>query len=183
MSNLIPTPSQTVGPFFKHGLKWDAAGQVLSQVQSGRVRVTGIVTDGADEPIPDCFLEVWQADATGKMSQSPVHEDGTAAFARASTDNDGRFVIDTVMPGRIALADGSLQAPYLHITIFARGLLRHLFTRCYFEGSDGVEQDPVLSSLGSRAKTLVARKTADSTYEWDVAMQGSESVETVFFDI
>lgn len=183
MEKQIPTPSQTVGPFFKHGLKWDSRGDVLNQVQQGRIRVTGIVTDGANEPIPDAFLEVWQADADGNLSQDTVHEDGSAAFARAPTDDTGRFVIDTVMPGRVAMADGSLQAPYLHITIFARGLLRHLFTRCYFEGTDGVDSDPVLSTLGARGKTLVARKTDANTYEWNVVMQGDEACETVFFDV
>ncbi len=183
MAKLIPTPSQTVGPFFKHGLKWDSAGRVFGNAPGQRIVVTGLVTDGADEVIPDAFLEVWQADSAGQLSSAAVHEDGTAAFARASTDNSGRFVIDTIMPGQIKQADGSLQTPYLLITIFARGLLRHLFTRCYFEGAPGVDQDPVLKSLGRRAATLVARKTGDGNYEWNVMLQGSETNETVFFDI
>lgn len=183
MAHTIPTPSQTVGPFFKHGLKWDSAGTVLNKAADGRIQVTGIVTDGANQPIPDAFLEAWQADASGKVSRAAVNEDGTAAFARASTDDTGRFVIDTVIPGRTTLTDGSEQAPYLHITIFARGLLRHLFTRCYFEGSNGIETDPVLKSLGSRGNTLVASKTGANTYEWNVVMQGDEKSETVFFDI
>lgn len=183
MEKQIPTPSQTVGPFFKHGLKWDSLGAVLNKVEKGRIRVTGIVTDGDNQPIPDAFLEVWQADADGKLSRDTVNEDGSAAFARAPTDDTGRFVIDTVLPGRVAMADGSLQAPYLHVTIFARGLLRHLFTRCYFEGTDGLENDPVLSTLGARGNTLVGRKTENNTYEWNIVMQGDEKSETVFFDI
>lgn len=183
MANIIPTPSQTVGPFFKHGLKWDSAGAVLNQAADGRITVTGIVTDGADQPIPDAFLEVWQADASGNISRTAVLEDGSAAFARAATDDTGRFVIDTVLPGRTTLTDGSEQAPYLHITIFARGLLRHLFTRCYFEGSAGLETDPVLKALGARGDTLIARKTGAGAYAWNVVMQGDEKSETVFFDI
>ncbi len=183
MTKLIPTPSQTVGPFYKHGLKWDSTGKVFGSTPGARVIITGKVTDGANEPIPDAFLEVWQADAEGKLANGAVHEDGTAAFARAPTDDNGNFTIDTIVPGRLKLADGSEQAPYLHVTIFARGLLRHLFTRCYFEGTQGVEQDPVLSTLGTRAQTLIARKTGDGKYEWNVVMQGSATTETVFFDI
>ena len=66
------TPSQTVGPFFKYGLTpdgkydWNDAftnDLVTPDASGDRIRVEGRVFDGDGQPVPDCMLEVWQADA------------------------------------------------------------------------------------------------------------------------
>jgi protocatechuate 3,4-dioxygenase alpha subunit len=71
------TPSQTVGPFFKYGLTpggqyaWNDAftGDMITPDATGeRIRVEGRVFDGDGQPVPDCMLEVWQADAQGRFA-------------------------------------------------------------------------------------------------------------------
>src|SRR5216683_45603 len=69
------TPSQTVGPYFKYGLTpngqydWNDAftGNLVTPDTSGeRIRIEGRVFDGDGAPVPDCMLEVWQADSQGR---------------------------------------------------------------------------------------------------------------------
>jgi protocatechuate 3,4-dioxygenase alpha subunit len=50
------------------------------------------------------------------------------------TDDNGTFRFMTIKPGRVPAPDGTLQAPHIVVTIFMRGLLRHLVSRIYFPG-------------------------------------------------
>ena len=102
---MTSTPSQTVGPFLSLGLPWDD-GPVAD---ADGIRISGVVYDGAGEPVADALIETW--------SPQP------AAFARCPTDQHGRWQV--VVP----------PAPYLAVHVFARGLLRHLTTRICFDES------------------------------------------------
>jgi len=97
------------------------------------------------------------------------------------TDGAG-YAIETVVPGQVAGADGRLQAPHILVVIFARGLLKQVVTRVYFEGEASNAQDPVLKLCGERAQTLIAKRdpSAPNAYAWNVVLQGGR--ETVFFD-
>jgi protocatechuate 3,4-dioxygenase alpha subunit len=122
------TPSQTVGPFFTIGLCRERQSEV---VRGGSVRVVGRVLDGDGEPVNDALIELWQPEGWG----------------RCGTDADGRFEFVTERPA----------GDYADVIVFARGLLRHLVTRCSFgQLEDGVAR-------------------------FDIHLQGDE--ETVFFDV
>ncbi len=120
------TPSQTVGPYFTIGLCRDRQNEV---VPGGSVHVVGHVLDGNGEPISDAMIELWQPEGWG----------------RCGTDAEGRFEFLTERP-----ADG-----YADVMVFARGLLKHLVTRCEFGDGDVVQ--------------------------FDVHLQGEQ--ETAFFDV
>ncbi|MNC91096.1 Protocatechuate 3,4-dioxygenase alpha chain [compost metagenome] len=96
------------------------------------------------------------------------------------TDGTGRYAINTVVPGQVAGPDGRKQAPHILVVLFARGLLRQIVTRVYFDGEAANMEDPVLASCGARAATLVARRDAGGGYAWNISMQGEN--ETVFFE-
>jgi len=138
------TPSQTVGPFFAIGLCRAPQNEV---VPGGSVHIVGRVLDGASDPVPDAVIELWQPG-----------DEGTS-WGRCGTDGDGRFEFVTEPP-----KDG-----YADVLVFARGLLRHLFTRCYFVEVD----DPVLA-------TLVVQPDGDAL-RFDIHLQGER--ETVFFAV
>ena len=146
------TPSQTVGPFFAIGLCRESQSEV---VPSGSVRIAGRVVDGAGDPVPDAVVELWQQG-----------EDGTR-WGRCGTDADGRFEFATERP-----PDG-----VANVMVFARGLLRHLATRCYFPGAS----DEVREALDpADRETLIAREE-DGVLRFDVRLQGDR--ETVFFAV
>jgi protocatechuate 3,4-dioxygenase alpha subunit len=65
--------------------------------------------------------------------------------------------------------------------VFARGLLRRLFTRLYFEDEAANGSDPILALVPQDAReTLIARRNGASTYRFDIRLQGEG--ETVFFE-
>ncbi len=68
------------------------------------------------------------------------------------------------------------------VVLFARGLLRQIVTRVYFDGEAANRDDRVLILCGARASTLIARRDpADGqAYPWNISMQGAD--ETVFFE-
>jgi protocatechuate 3,4-dioxygenase alpha subunit len=191
---LIPTPSQTVGPFFHLGLAHAEWSDLTTENPAGeRVAIAGRVTDGDGAPVPDAMIEVWQANAAGRynhpdddQTEKPLdlHFRG---FGRAATDADGNFRITTIKPGPVAGRGNALQAPHINVALFARGLLIHLYTRIYFADEPANASDPLLSSIEDAAvrATLVARRDPAAAnppvYRWDIVMQGDG--ETAFLDI
>jgi protocatechuate 3,4-dioxygenase alpha subunit len=70
----LPTPSQTVGPFFNIGLPGEPPGD-------GPLRISGTVYDGEGEPVTDALIETWQADSR--------------TFHRVETGAEGRYELAT----------------------------------------------------------------------------------------
>jgi len=168
---LVATPSQTVGPFFSFGLTTNTAlGRMAGRDTPGeRIRLQIQVIDGAGTPVPDAVIEAWHADRAG-----------AALFGRLETDPDGVCAFDTVYPGPAAPGD----AAHVNLCIFMRGLLRHLYTRCYFAGEPLLETDGILAEVpAERRGTLIARRheTVPSTWTFEVHLQGDR--ETVYFDL
>ena len=106
------TPSQTVGPFFTIGLCRERQNEV---VPGGSIRVVGQVLDGNGVAVNDALIELWQPEGWG----------------RCGTDEEGRFEFVTERP----------EGGYAEVMVFARGLLRHLVTRCDLSDGDVVEFD------------------------------------------
>jgi protocatechuate 3,4-dioxygenase, alpha subunit len=190
---LIATPSQTVGPFYHFALdrpEW--SDLTVGGAQGQKIRIEGRITDGEGAPCPDAFLEIWQADAGGKYNHPGDPQDKKPdpkfrGFGRASADKDGIYRFTTIMPGRVPGPGNTLQAPHINVSVFARGLLKHLVTRIYFaDQAEANDVDPVLSGIEDAAvrKTVVAAKANGSdipTYRFDVILQGKG--ETAFFEV
>lgn len=171
------TPSQTVGPFFGVGLPYDGGEHVVAAATPGAIRVEGQVLDGHGDPVPDALIEIWQPDAHGCYSGNVG-----GGFGRRRTDAEGAYSFLTAKPGATKTPDGRVQAPHLNVTVFARGLLRHLVTRMYFpDESSANGADPVLNMVdATRRSTLIAR-TDGNVLRFDIRLQGDH--ETVFFVI
>ncbi len=168
---LESTPSQTVGPFLHIVLPWPDGPAVVPEGTPGAVHIVGRLTDGAGAPVPDGLIEVWQV--------SP----GFRGFGRCPTDVDGGFWFRTVKPGPSPAEDGTVEAPHLDVSVFARGLLHRLVTRIYFpDEADANAADPVLASLdaGERA-LLTAVAQPDGSLRFDIRLQGEP--ETPFFTV
>ena len=155
--DLVATPSQTVGPFFHVGLAAASDARRAGDASAGanRVRLRIRVVDGDGSPVPDALIEVWSS----------------ASFGRQPTDADGCCEIEIE------------RVPYLNICLFARGLLRHLQTRAYFQSEFPEYEDAALALVPqARRHTLLARPDDRESARWlfDIRLQGDD--ETVFFD-
>lgn len=179
MAELLITPSQTIGPFFRHGLELPGGENLFPASAPGQhIRLGGVLTDGKAQPVSDSLIEFWQPDASGRFSLR--REGASGGFGRVQTDAAGRYTVNTILPGQVAGPDGRLQAPHVLVMIFARGLVRHLVTRVYFDGEPANKDDAVLALCGARARTLIARCDKAGDYAWNISLQGTG--ETVFFE-
>lgn len=173
---MIPSGSQTVGPFFNYALTTNAGlGRLANEGVGGqRIQLQFRVTDGDGLPTPgDSMIEIWQADAEGKYSKSGDFY----GFGRLETDLDGVCTFETIKPGRVGE-----QAPHINVIVFARGLLKHLFTRLYFAGDPANADDAVLNLVPEeRRSTLIAQNVEGNLWRMNVRLQGDG--ETVFFDL
>jgi protocatechuate 3,4-dioxygenase, alpha subunit len=192
------TPSQTVGPFFKYGLTpngqydWNDAftnNLITSDVSGDRIRIEGKVFDGDGVAVPDCMLEVWQADSQGRFAdpqdKRALPNATFRGFGRCGTDANGAYSFDTIKPGAVPDPDGKPQAPHVLLAVFGRGMLRHLYTRIYFADEAANAADPVLALVpADRRATLIAAReggNGNAVYRLDLRLQGDG--ETVFFDV
>lgn len=188
--DLVPTPSQTVGPFFKIELTADehcVPCLARPNTKGERAWITFRVLDGEGAPVDDAMLEIWQADSTGRYNHPDdprrgTPEEGWAGFGRVATGQDGSCVLETIRPGSVSY--NSVQAPHLNVAVFARGMLKQLYTRVYFAGDAANESDPVLARVPpDRRDTLLAKPDSSHPGHWkfDLRLQGEQ--ETVFFDV
>ncbi|MDT7802134.1 MAG: protocatechuate 3,4-dioxygenase, alpha subunit [Actinomycetota bacterium] len=170
---LVPTPGQTVGPFFGYALPFPDDEHLVPPGSTGAVRLHGTVRDGAGEPVPDAILELWQPDTSGEVVRRPgsLRRNGWTftGWGRASTDRAGHYSFTTVVPG----------APFFSVTVFARGLLNRLFTRAYLPADEAVlAADPLLSALDPDERATLLTVPDAHGFVFDVRLQGEG--ETVF---
>lgn len=190
------TPSATVGPYFLYGLVPSYYGGsdlatnnlVTPDVTGERIRIEGLVFDGDGVPIPDALIEIWQADGWGRYA----HPGDTRAlpnaefkgFGRASTNDEGRYFIETIKPGAVPGPNGSMQAPHIAVNFFARGVLKQMVTRIYFSDESANATDAILNLVPEdRRHTLIATRengSGNAAYRFDFRLQGED--ETVFFE-
>ena len=194
MSELGITPSQTVGPYFafsltspKYGYTMLVANDLVTPDTVGDpIRIEGRIIDGEGKPVPDAFLELWQADGAGRYPGHGARPNTTfKGFGRSESNAEGAWSFRTVKPGSVAGPDGKPQAPHINVGVFARGILRRMFTRIYFSDEAANAGDPVLSLVPpQRRHTLIARRDGAvdgiPRYVLDIRLQGGE--ETVFFE-
>lgn len=187
-TSLVATGSQTVGPYLHIGLDTEPRHRVMTgpNTPGERIRLRLRVLDGAGQPLPDALIELWQADASGRyveVADHPNPDPGEAfrGWGRCATDRDGWCEFDTIRPGATATAGGGQQAAHINVCLFARGMLRHIFTRVYFAGDSLLATDPVMALVPDvRRGTLVA-DLVDGAWTMAIRIQGEG--ETVFFDL
>jgi protocatechuate 3,4-dioxygenase, alpha subunit len=188
------TPSQTVGPYFAIGLPWEAGPHAVAPGTAGAITISGVVLDGAGESVPDHLLEFWQPDPDGRFADLHDHGGpsgliGFRGFARCGAEvGDGGFELVTVKPGAVPGPAGSVQAPHIAVSVFARGMLNRCVTRIYFADETAANaQDPILARVpADRRETLIAQPAGDHAYRFDIRIQAPATEphrETVFFAI
>jgi|SRR5579871_6405560 len=169
---LVPTPTQTIGPFFHLALttRDTLARLARSDAKGERIRLAIRVLDGDGAPVDDAMIEIWHADGAGDY--------GPGVFARLATNESGTCVFETVKPASVA----EIHAPHLNVAVFARGLLKQLITRVYFAGDPANQNDPILALVPANRRDTLLAQTHESA-QWNFEIRLSGGGETVFFDV
>ena len=145
------TPAQTEGPYFK-----SSSPQRSSLLESGMtgtlLTITGRVLSTSCQPISAAKLDFWQADDSGNYDNS-----GFRLRGHQSTDADGRYTLQTIVPG---LYPGRTR----HIHVKAQAPTQSILTtQLYFpnearNATDGIFSSELLMTVsavaGGRAATF-----------------------------
>lgn len=176
----VATASQTIGPYWHliEDKSWsDLTRFGACQAFPDREVITlrGALTDGDGLPFPEACIELWQSD--------PEATPAFPAFGRSATDRDGVYSFTTLRPGPVRGRGNVQQAPHIALCILARGLMRGLVTRAYFQNEGLNETDPLLNSVEDpeRRRTMIARPEGPGAWRLDIRLQGEG--ETVFLDV
>jgi len=188
------TPSQTIGPFFAHGLTPEQYGYNFTSIASPvmtdesvegeHIVIKGKVFDGSENTVSDAMLEFWQCDNEGRyfLKEQNQNTKGFKGFGRVGTgmNDESLYEVKTIKP-----KSTNGQAPHINVILFMRGMLNHQFTRIYFSDENALnDKDSILNLVPKhRRKTLIAtREEGDEViYDFDFHIQGKN--ETVFFDL
>lgn len=103
------TPAMTEGPYYKPD-----APERTSLVEDGmlgtRLLLTGYVVTTGCQPVANALVDFWQTDAQGQYDN-----EGYRMRGRQFTDENGRYILETVIPGeypgRTAHIHVKVQAP------------------------------------------------------------------------
>ena len=189
MTDVALTPSQTSGPYLEIGLLGGPLTNRLVEESDPRaIRISGVLLDGAGDPVPDGLVEIWQANAAGRYAhpadarEEIALEPGFTGFGRSGTQDAGTFELLTLKPGRVPWVDGRLQAPHLLVGVFARGLLKRVATRMYFPDEEAANaEDPVLLGLEPEERSTLVARAEDGGLRFDIVLQGAG--QTTFFAV
>ncbi|MGA9525019.1 MAG: hypothetical protein WBV82_26405 [Myxococcaceae bacterium] len=139
---LQPTPADRLGPAYRSGAPYRTT-IVPSSDRGERLVLAGrVLSANTAEPLRNVLMEVWQTNRRGLYSDllgfglpgAPLR---MAFRGRMRTSDDGRYQLETVVPGHYPL--GPLSRPrHIHFMITHPGY-DPLITQLYFEG------DPLLS--------------------------------------
>ncbi|HEX2885730.1 protocatechuate 3,4-dioxygenase, partial [Vineibacter terrae] len=149
---LMPTPSQTEGPFYPVALPPDADNDLVSVRGAGApargvvTHITGRVRDTAGRPIVGARVEIWQCDAQGlydhpRQSDLGRRDQGFQGFGQTMAAADGTYRFRTIQP--VAYSG---RTPHIHFRIVAPDG-RRLTTQMYVAGEAGNERDGVFRAI------------------------------------
>ena len=136
------TPSQTAGPYLHIGLMDCYGPELVAPDAPGALRVSGVVLDGAGEPVTDALVEIWHP---------------AVGFGRSDTRDGGRFAFVVA------------KAPHFEIAVFARGLLKQVVTRMYFPDEPA---DAVLSAVDRERRATLVAVPDGTELRFDIRLQG-----------
>jgi protocatechuate 3,4-dioxygenase alpha subunit len=155
----------TLGPFFPR--EFAQGANDLASASASAIEITGRVTELDGKPLDNLVLEIWQADAAGRLDNPDF-----PGWGRAATDAKGEYRFRTVRPGALPG-----RAAHINFLVLYSGLMRQLQTTLFFEAA----RDPVLDAVeASRRNLLVAQRVSEKSYRFDIRLRGDD--ETPFFD-
>ncbi len=162
-ATLLPTPRQSLGPFYPLTLPLDRDAD-LAQVEgrskpaSGTItHVFGRVTDIEGRPLSGARIEIWQCNAFGRYhhprapATAPLDEN-FQSYGETLTDAEGAYRFRTIRP-----VPYPGRAPHIHFAVKDRGFDR-LVTQMYVEGEPDNDRDGLLRGVrdpAARASLIV----------------------------
>lgn len=169
-SSCEPTGSDVLGPFHEEGAPERTV--LAGEDEPGeRLIVEGTVYEpDCETPISGAHLDVWQADVEGDYHGG--EEDDYRLRGQMTTDEDGTYRFETIVPGNYPMPDGQIRPAHIHFTVTQPGF-SPLTTQMYFESDPHLAPDDPCTGCNSGDPTLIV----------ELEDGGGEAARRASFDI
>jgi protocatechuate 3,4-dioxygenase beta subunit len=149
-----------------------------------RIVVYGKVQDETGRPVPNCLIEVWQANASGRYRHvlddylGPL-DPHFGGCGRCMTDAGGFYRFRTVQPGPYPWPNhqSDWRPMHIHFSLFGEAFAQRLITQMYFEGDPLIPLCPIVNTVKD------PRAVDQLTAKLDMHNQGPFDYLTWRFDI
>ncbi len=163
---LVPTPRQTLGPFYPTLKPLDSDTDLVAVAGHGKqaagqvAHVMGRVLDAAGRPVRGARVEIWQCDAFGRYHHrrdaGPQGRGGGdpnfQGYGQTVLAEDGAYRFRTIRP-----VPYPGRAPHIHFAVSGAGF-EPLVTQMYVAGEPRNADDWILNRVGgapARASLIV----------------------------
>ena len=171
-SDLKPTVSRELGPFYRKGAPYRA--KLTPPFEPGTVLVvTGRIWSFATKkPLANASLDLWQVD-----NQTKDYSNGNGDFknrARLIADETGAYEFETVHPVSYSPGPNFWRSPHVHFIAAAAGH-KQLVSELFFKGDEKQDIDSLFHP--SLAMTVQAKTVNGQRYEavvFDIVLEASK---------
>jgi len=153
-----------------------------------RLKVFGRVQDENGKAVPDCLIEIWQANAGGRYRHknesylAPL-DPNFGGCGRTITGKDGSYEFITIRPGAYPFPNGpnAWRPAHIHFSLFGHAFAQRLVTQMYFEGDPLIPLCPIVATLPSQdaVDALISHHDPHATismdmqaYRFDITLRG-----------
>lgn len=150
----LVTDGDILGPFYRPNAK-ATARLADASTQGERLVLTGVVLrPDCKTPVAGAAVDIWHCDHNGaydiKTPDEKISPENYRFRALTQADSKGRFVIETIVPGRYSIPPGleafekfagQTRPAHIHITII-HPMFLPLTTQIYFKGDPNIAKDP-----------------------------------------
>jgi protocatechuate 3,4-dioxygenase, beta subunit len=153
-----------------------------------RVIVHGYVRDEFGRPVKNAFVEVWQANASGRYRHKKDQYIGAldpnfGGCGRMLTDENGYYAYRTIKPGPYPWRNriNEWRPSHIHYSVSGDGWAQRLITQMYFEGDPLIATCPILKTIPSeeQIRGLIALQDVPNfiegdsrCYRFDIVLRG-----------
>ena len=170
-----PTSADVLGPFYRGGAP--ARAKLADAGEPGEVLVVSGTVYAPDcrTPLAGALLDVWQANSKGLYDidkpSNLAEREPLRLRGRLLTDAQGRYEIETIMPGRYPIPPGlpglerfagRTRPAHIHFIVM-HPMFGPLTTQLYFKGDPHLGEDPwakpsLAIELASQATGVTTRR-------------------------
>ena len=150
-----------------------------------KIIVYGTVFNTKGMPLPEIFIEIWQANASGKYRDKNDKHNAPLDpnfFGGGSTitNKDGYYKFYTIIPGAYPWKNhkNEWRPKHIHFSLISANYFSRLNTQMYFPNDVLLKQDPIFNSVEEKFRDKLIANFDDKknnimdfiTYKFDIIM-------------
>ena len=177
----LVTDGDILGPFYRPNAK-STANLADASTLGERLLLTGtVLRPDCKTPVVGATVDIWHCDHEGaydvKTPDEKIAPENYRFRGITQTGQDGRFVIETIVPGRYSIPPGlegferyagQTRPAHIHVTI-VHPIYLPLTTQIYFTGDPHIAKDPWAQYSRVMAELKRSGGTASGSVEFVLA--------------